>query len=355
LRTPGSHLWMSDLEADRVWPLTRAADSESYPSASRQGDQIVFTQGEPNYNVVEIALGDPGPTGIRRLLRTTRNESDAEVSRDGKALIYVTDQTGQDEIWLKSRVGQAGDKPLVTQTDFGDDFTLMLASPSLSPLGDRVAYLRNGLNPRFLLRVWISTVEGALRTPLLPREYEAMQGAPTWSSDGQFIAYPEWKANRWNLMTMRVDGQGQPVTIRTDGVANATPHWSPDGKWITWETQHGFVLVSPDGSREQPLTGNNDIWSDTPWLVHAWSADSQQIFGIKMTDDRRLTLVAVQVASKRTRELRDLGRSPIVNNPVKGFSVSQDGRTFTTSLAQLPGDIWVLRGLDYQAKPWWRR
>lgn len=355
LRTPGSHLWMADLEADRVWPLTRAADSESYPSASRQGDQIVFTQGEPNYDVVEIALDDPGPTGIRRILRTTRNESDAEVSRDRRALIYVTDQTGQDEIWLKPRDGQAGDKPLVTQADFGDDFTLMLASPSLSPLGDRVAYLRNGLKPRFLLRVWISTVEGALHTPLLPREYEAIQGAPTWSSDGQFIAYPEWKDDRWNLMTMRVDGQGQPVTIRTDGVANATPHWSPDGKWITWETEHGFVLVSPDGSHEQSLTDDNDIWSDTPWLVHAWSADSQQIFGIKMTDDRRLKLVAVQIATKRTRELRDLGRSPIVNNPVKGFSVSRDGRTFITSMAQLPGDIWMLHGLDYKAKPWWRR
>ena len=45
----------------------------------------------------------------------------------------------------------------------------------------------------------------------------------------------------------------------------------------------------------------------------------------------------------------------IVNNPVKGFSVSADGRTFTTSIAQLPGDLWVLHGLEWHATPWWRR
>jgi len=353
LRTPGSHLWLADLDADRVWPLTNAADSESYPSASPQGDQIVFTRGEPHYDVVQIALDDP--VGIRPVLQTARNESDAEMSRNGKQLVYVTDQTGHDEIWLRSHDGQVRDRPLVTQADFGDDFTLMLAAPSISPAGDRVAYLRNGLKPRFILRVWISTIEGGLRTPLLPRAYEAMQGAPTWSADGQSIAYPEWKDNHWNLVTMRVDGQGEPVTIRTDGVANATPHWSPDGTMITWETDHGFMLVSPDGRTGRSLTDDNDIWSDTPWLVHAWSHDGKEIFGIKMTDDRRLKLVAVRVATGRTRELKDLGRSPIVNNPVKGFSVSADGRTFTTSIAQLPGDLWVLHGLEWHATPWWRR
>jgi hypothetical protein len=32
LSTPGSHLWMADLEGDRAWWLTRGPGSESYPS-----------------------------------------------------------------------------------------------------------------------------------------------------------------------------------------------------------------------------------------------------------------------------------------------------------------------------------
>src|SRR4029453_3645775 len=127
LRTPGSHLGVADLDADRAWPLTQAADSESYPSASAQGDQIVFTQGEANYDVVEISLD--GPELIRPVLRPSGKQFAAEVARDGKRLIYVTDRGGQDEIWLRSRDGPVPDRPVVTQADFGNDYTLMLGSP----------------------------------------------------------------------------------------------------------------------------------------------------------------------------------------------------------------------------------
>src|SRR5262249_17107949 len=54
LSTPGSHLWMADLAQDRVWSLTRGPGSESYPSSSPDGTQVVFTNGEPDYDVAEI-------------------------------------------------------------------------------------------------------------------------------------------------------------------------------------------------------------------------------------------------------------------------------------------------------------
>jgi hypothetical protein len=38
--TPGSHLWMADLERDRAWSLTRGPGSESYPSSSPGGEQV---------------------------------------------------------------------------------------------------------------------------------------------------------------------------------------------------------------------------------------------------------------------------------------------------------------------------
>jgi hypothetical protein len=195
--------------------------------------------------------------------------------------------------------------------------------------------------------VWLSAVDSALRTPVKPRAYEAMQGAPTWSPTGQEMAYPEWKNHKWNLVTMRVNGQDEPVTIRADGVANAMPRWSPNGDWITWETERGFVLVSPDGAREQRMSHEDGFWSQVPWLVHAWSRDGTQIFAIALSQDRRLKLISVRAATGAVRELKDLGRSPVLNNPVKGLSVSEDGRTFTTSLAQVPGDLWLLKGLKW--------
>ena len=61
LSTPGSHLWIADLQTDRAWPLTRGADSELYPLGFSAGDQLVFTRGEPDYDLVRIPLMDRRP------------------------------------------------------------------------------------------------------------------------------------------------------------------------------------------------------------------------------------------------------------------------------------------------------
>jgi hypothetical protein len=46
------------------------------------------------------------------------------------------------------------------------------------------------------------------------------------------------------------------------------------------------------------------------------------------------------------REIASLGPSPPVNNPVRGISVSPDGRTVLTSIVRLNGDLWLLEGLQ---------
>jgi len=46
--------------------------------------------------------------------------------------------------------------------------------------------------------------------------------------------------------------------------------------------------------------------------------------------------------------LADLGPSPPVNNPVKGFSMSADGSTITTSMVRLRGDLWLLNDLQWR-------
>jgi Tol biopolymer transport system component len=344
LSTPGSHLWMADLERDRTWSLTRGPGSESYPSSSPDGGRIVFATGEPDYDLVEIPLGG---NATRPLLATARSESDPVWSPDGTLFAYVTDRSGQDEIWLRTRDGPSSDRPLITQADFGDDRTIMLSAPSFSPDGRRIAYQRNAHKPIWPLRIWISLTAGGPPVPLLPPTHEGYQGAPTWSPDGQWIAYTAWKDDRWMLAKVRVGSGEGPIVLRTDGVPTATPSWSPANDWITWETERGFVLVSPDGSTQRVL-------SDDQWLVHTWSRDGSEIFGIRETEDLRLSLVAVEAHSGKARILADLGPSPAVNNPVKGFSLSADGRSIATSILRLRGDLWMLENLQWQERsPRW--
>jgi Tol biopolymer transport system component len=340
LSTAGSHLWIADLETDRVWPLTRGADSELYPSSSLAGDRIVFTRGEPDYDLVQIPLTDR--TSQRPILATPHNESDPTLAPDGRLIAYVTDRNGQDEIWRRTIDG-ASDQPLITQADFGDDRTVMLSSPAFSPDGRRIAYQRNGFKPRWPLRIWISLVAGGTATPLLPANYEGIQSGPTWSPDGQWIAFAQWKDRQWELTKVRVGSGEGPVVLRSDGVANATPHWSPANDWITWETGTGLMLVSPDGRKERQL-------SKEQWLVHTWSRDGSEIIGIKETDDLRLSVIALTVNPTKETVLADLGRSFAFNNPVKGLTLMGGGRAVATSIIRPRGDLWLAEGIERRSR-----
>jgi Tol biopolymer transport system component len=338
--TPGSHLWMADVDRNQVWPLTAGPGSESYPSSSPDGRQLVFATGEPDYDIVEAALDG---SGTRPLVNTALNESDPVWSPDGRVFAYVADRRGGDEIWLGERDTRANDHPVITQRDFGDDQTIMLASPSFSPDGTRIAYERNASKPIWPLRIWISQAAGGPPVPLVPASHEGYEGAPTWSPDGQWIAYTEWTGGEWMLAKVRVGSADAPIILRSDGVPNATPSWSPNNAWITWETAEGFVLVSPDGTRQRVL-------SEDQWLAHAWSKDGSRIFGIRETERLRLSLVALDVRTGTERVIADLGPSPAVNNPVKGLSVAPDGRTILTSFVHLHGNLWTVGGFRWPAR-----
>jgi dipeptidyl aminopeptidase/acylaminoacyl peptidase len=264
-------------------------------------------------------------------------------------LAYVTDRSGQDEIWLRDREARRVDRPVITQRNFSEgDQTILLGAPTLSPDGLRIAFLRNGKQPLSPLRIWYSPVSGGTASPLVPIGQLTFQSAPSWSPDGQWIAFAEWDDPHWRLVKVRVGSQ-ERVELRKDGIPNATPHWSPKDDWITWETTQGLMLVSPDGTRQQQLP-------PAQWHAHTWSGNAAEILGIRESDDRRLSLVALELRPNgRTRVLADLGASPPVNIPVRGLSLSPDGQAVVTSLLRQRGDLWLLKGLQPQERPFWSR
>lgn len=100
---------------------------------------------------------------------------------------------------------------------------------------------------------------------------------PTWSPDGQKIAFVSYRNGdvATQIYVMNADGSGQ-TRLTNDPTGNAQPAWSPDGKRIAFSTRRDgnteIYVMNADGTAEIRLTNTagDDYWP-------AWSPDGEKI------------------------------------------------------------------------------
>ena len=329
--TPGLHLYRADTDTGALEPLTATNGSETDPAVSPDGRKIAYTSLEEEYHLIEIPLDGSRYTSM---LAGSRMETDPAWSPLGNQYAYVSGRTGRPEIWLRSRDGSF-EKPLVTSTAFKDGATYMLAELAFSPDGQRLAYQSRG---RSGFSIWVSTIAGGPPVRLPTLAGATYVDFPTWSPDGEWVAFTYMLAGRWGLAKVRAGGGDEPIVVKQNIVYPSSPRWSPRGDWITCDTPEGFALVSPDGEKTRLL-------SEETWLAHGWSHSGTTVYAIRQTDNLRFQLTSLDVTSGQERVVsEDLGPTPPTSTPLRGFSLAPDNKSFLTSIVRLRGDVWVLEG-----------
>lgn len=326
--TEGSHLWLLDTARGGVRPLTTGHGSESDPAVAPDGGRIAFSSERGDYDLVSVDLAG-GAVG--NYVATTRLERSPASSAARREIAYVTNRSGRQEVWLRSEDG-AWDRPVVSDKDFGGDATLLLGNLSFSPDGQRVAYQRRSARG---YHVWISPIAGGPAVRLVAGA--GYQDTPTWSPDGNWMAFVATSGEGFALRKTRLGAGSQAVALKEGIVYPSAPQWSPRGDWITVETQDGFAITSPDGTTTRVLLEESVV-------AHTWSGDGSAIYMIRLSDDLHLLLSVIDITTGEQRELADLGLSPPVIDPVAGLALAADGKILLMGLRRVEGDLWLLEG-----------
>src|SRR5207245_486788 len=192
-------------------------------------------------DVIAVPLGE-GP--VRTLLGSSRTEQMADASPAAPQLVYVTDRRGVPEVWITS-LAEGWERPLFTPESFPVDGApaQVFLGPVFSPDGRRVAVAAKGNSQ---VHIYTAFVSGG--TPVLAvSDTSHFGGTPTWSPDGNWIAFSRLMDNSLMLSKVR-PGSGEPPVDLGSITADPVPVWSPAGDWIAAsDDRQKLTLFSPDG------------------------------------------------------------------------------------------------------------
>jgi dipeptidyl aminopeptidase/acylaminoacyl peptidase len=131
----------------------------------------------------------------------------------------------------------------------------------------------------------------------LERLYMTRQiGGTAWSPDGETIVFVSNITGRNNLWLVPAEG-GWPTQLTVSDQRQASPTWSPNGKWIAYQSdydgdeQWDIFLVSPKTgqivkvTKTREISEENPVWSpDGRYLAYIVKPKTSSVFEIDVFD-----------------------------------------------------------------------
>ena len=325
-------LYLGDTVTGEIILFSRGTTQQRAPAVSPDGTKLVFLEAVADYDIVSIDLAT---AAVTTTIATQRSEDMPAWSAKGTAMVYVTDRSGDPQIWLHTP--GLTDRPLVTASDFPPDTTQWFMSPMLSPDATRLAYVR--IERGGTARLWMSAVSGGSPVPLVT---ESGYGG-SWSPDGHWFVYWRVHEGRYSLMKVKTTGQAEPELLKANiaRVGAWLPVWSPSGDWIL-HGDGGVKLISADGKTTRELSSKFAS-------AFAFSADGRTIYGVRAgVAGKPGELFSMSSAGGTERALGSIRMEDLPANslgPAGRLTLSPDGRSLTYSTRRSTSNLWLTDGL----------
>ncbi|MBQ0123542.1 MAG: PD40 domain-containing protein [Bacteroidales bacterium] len=255
-------------------------------SISPDGNRIVVTARGEVFNVpVEKGV-------VRNISRTPgANERSADWSPDGRSIVYISDRTGESELWLQD----AGDE-LSAPRQLTKNNDTYIRSVQWSPDGKKILY-----TDRKNRVVEVDPVSGTKKVLLQNPESEFF--GVNYSADSKWLTYTKPASNDMSVVYVFniADNKEYPVTEKWYN--SFAPTFSEDGKYLIFGSDRDF----------------HPIYSRTEWN-HAYTSMGGVYMAMLAKDTPSPLLPKDGVVNKKDKE-----KNPKDTTSKNGVRVDPDG------------------------------
>jgi Tol biopolymer transport system component len=241
-------------EGGTSMPLPSDTASASDPAISPAGDWMAFVESNENWNIWRVPLQDNHLGRPERFLASLGHNHSPSYSPDGSLIGFVSDRSGNPEIWLSNSDG----KNLRQLTHFGGPW---LGTIRWSPDGESIVFdaRPNGHSEIFTMSI-------ASGKPKLFEQENFEDRRPAWSRDGKSIYFDTTRSGKPQIWKRSLEtGMSKPIAPENTLV----PTESFDGKTLFFTSnggQHDLWSSGVDGSNLAPVE-NVHPDPDLDWCI----------------------------------------------------------------------------------------
>lgn len=311
-RTGSFNLWRLAITGSTPELIAAAGKGVYNPAISRQGNRLAYNERFLDSNIWRLegpAASEGSGTGRRslptRLISSSRADHSPQYSPDGRKIVFVSDRSGNDEIWICDSDGL---NPL--QLTFFDGPST--GSPRWSPDGRHIVFdSRPASNPD----IFVIAAEGGKPQALTTGPPFDM--VPSWSHDGRWVYFRSNRNGSWQIWKVPVSG-GAAVQVTQQGAFEALE--SPDGRLLYYTKGRGpggIWQVPVEGGEEKPVP---ELSAAGYWRY--WDVHSEGLYFLSQEAPAAPIIKLFSFATRHLTPIATPERAPL-SDPV-GLSISPD-------------------------------
>ncbi len=245
----GTNLWTISATGGIPQRLAVAGENMVDLSVSHIGSRLVYERHVFDWNIWRISMHNRGrkPGNPVQFISSPKLDHQPSVSPDGKRIAFVSERSGNPEIWMCDADGSHS----VQLTSLGG----FLWGPRWSKDGGTIGFTVGGLKSH----IYLVSAKGGKPRRLIAESIE--DEWPYWSRDGRWLYFTSDRSGHTEIWRMSSkDGQGVQITRKEGDV----PEESPDGRFIYyskgWPVETSLWRMPVDGGKEVEVLGAVNTW-----------------------------------------------------------------------------------------------